>query len=64
MSVTRHHCVSDLDMVQETEVTMESDGLKLRHRDDTVEDEARGCEELDVQKTLYDSIEQVLRYND
>ena len=48
MLVTRHHRVSDLDMVQETEVTMKSDGLQLRQRDNTVEDEARGCEKLDV----------------
>ena len=46
--VTRHHRVSDLDMVQETEVTMKSDGLQLRQRDNAVEDEARGCKKLDV----------------
>ena len=46
--VTRHHRVSDLDMVQETEVTMKSDGLQLRQRDNTVEHEARGCKKLDV----------------
>ena len=36
-----HHCVSDFDMVQETEVMMECDWNEIRHGDHALEDEAR-----------------------
>ena len=41
MFLAGHHCVSDFNMVQQTEVMMECDWNEIRHGDQALEDEAR-----------------------